>query len=91
VTVNSKGEPEAFKAYVSGIEFTLYVGHVPEGILALSAAKPPHLILVTPNAQAMAEEVFGRHARRGKLSPGMKVTLTEISAIRSKKLSSDST
>jgi hypothetical protein len=84
-TFNSKGEPfEAFKAYVSGIEFTLCVGHVPEGIMVLSAAKPPHLICATPNAQAMAEEVFGRHVKSGKLSAGMKVTLREISAIRSR-------
>jgi len=84
-TLNSEGKPfEAFKAYVSGIDFTLWVGQVPEGFMVRSAAKPPYLILVRPDAQAMAEEVFRRHLNSEKFSDGMKVTFKEISAIRSK-------
>jgi hypothetical protein len=32
----------------------------------------------------MAEELFGRHLKSGKLSAGMKVTIKETSAIHSK-------
>jgi hypothetical protein len=84
-SVNSKEEPfELFKAYVSGIEFTLCVGEIPEGIMLISATKEPYLICTTPNAQAMAEEVFRKQLKSGKMSIGMKVTMKEISAVRSK-------
>jgi hypothetical protein len=75
---------KTFATYVSGIEFTLWVGQVPDGIMYASAANPPHWIRVSPNAQAMAEYVFRKHLKNGKMSAGTQRTMKEISAIRSK-------
>jgi hypothetical protein len=80
---------QTFVTYVSGIEFTLWVGQVPEGIMYASAARPPHWIRVTPYAQAMGEYVFRKHLKNGKMSPGTEVTMKEISAIRSNSASKE--
>jgi hypothetical protein len=75
----------AFKFYVSGIEYLLCVGEtIPEGFRISSATDPPGLIVLTPDVQKLAKELFTLHLNEGKLSQGMKATLKEIHHKRSK-------